>query len=266
MVTIVNRGTGIGQTLKTTSTGLFNKPNLDPGNYDVTIEAKGFSSVKTEAIVDVGHDTVLVMKLQVGTVSDQVIDVFSTAPAVDLGSTQLNQTVDGKTLRELPLNGRDWTSLSILEPNVHTVDNQLSISAGDNSRSNRGVGTQISIGGTRPQQNNYRLDGVTTNDYSGAGPGGALGGTLGVDAIQEFTVVTSNATSDYGRTAGGVVSAVTRQGTNKFHGSAYEFIRNSALDAKNYFSTDYRSVQTQPVRWDNWRPNPQGQGLLLLQL
>jgi hypothetical protein len=237
MVTIVNRGTGVVQTLKATSTGLFNKPNLDPGNYDVTIEAKGFSSVKTEATVDVGHDTVLVMKLPVGTVSDQVIDVFSAAPVVDLGSTQLNQTVDGKTLRELPLNGRDWTSLSVLEPNVHTVDNQLSISAGDNSRSNRGVGTQISIGGTRPQQNNYRLDGVTTNDYSGAGPGGALGGTLGVDAIQEFTVVTSNATPDYGRTAGGVVSAVTRQGVNKFHGSAYEFIRNSALDAKNYFST-----------------------------
>ena len=149
----------------------------------------------------------------------------------------MNQTVDGKTLRELPLNGRDWTSLSILEPNVHTVDNQLSISAGDNSRSNRGVGTQISIGGTRPRQNNYRLDGITTNDYSGAGPGGALGGTLGVDAIQEFTVVTSNATSDYGRTSGGVISAVTRPGTNHFHGSGYEFIRNSALDSKNYFST-----------------------------
>lgn len=236
-VNIVARGTGVGHILKTTPTGLFNQPNLDPGNYDVTIEAQGFSSVKTEAIVDVGHDTVLAIKLPVGTVSNQVIDVLSASPTVDLGSTQLNQTVDGKTLRELPLNGRDWTSLSILEPNVHTVDNQLSISAGDNSRSNRGVGTQISIGGTRPQQNNYRLDGVTTNDYSGAGPGGALGGTLGVDAIQEFTVVTSNATSDYGRTSGGVVSAVTREGTNQFHGSAYEFFRNSALDAKNYFST-----------------------------
>lgn len=236
-VTIVNRGTGVVQTLQTTPTGLFNEPNLDPGNYDVTVKAAGFSSVKAEAIVDVGHDTVLTMKLPVGTATVEVINVLSAVQTVDLGSTQLNQTVDGKTLRELPLNGRDWTSLSILEPNVHTVDNQLSISAGDNSRSNRGVGTQISIGGTRPQQNNYRLDGITTNDYSGAGPGGALGGTLGVDAIQEFTVVTSNATSDYGRTSGGVVSAVTREGTNHFHGSAYEFIRNSALDAKNYFST-----------------------------
>ena len=236
-VTIVNRATGITQVLKTTSTGLFNKPNLDPGTYDVTFDASGFQKMQTNVLVNVGHDTVLDMKLQVATTDTQVVTVTAASSAVDLGSTQLNQTVDGKTLRELPLNGRDWTSLSILEPNVHTVDNQLSISAGDNSRSNRGVGTQISIGGTRPQQNNYRLDGVTTNDYSGAGPGGALGGTLGVDAIQEFTVVTSNATSDYGRTSGGVVSAVTREGTNKFHGTAYEFIRNSAFDAKNYFST-----------------------------
>jgi len=236
-VTIVNVGTGIGQTLQTTSTGLFNKPNLDPGTYDVTFEAAGFAREKTQVLVDVGHDTVLEMKLQVASAGAEVVNVTTASSTVDLGSPQLNQTVDGKTLRELPLNGRDWTSLSILEPNVHTVDNQLSISSGDNSRSNRGVGTQISIGGTRPQQNNYRLDGITTNDYSGAGPGGALGGTLGVDAIQEFTVVTSNATSDYGRTSGGVVSAVTREGTNKFHGSAYEFIRNSALDPKNYFAT-----------------------------
>ncbi|WP_263366267.1 TonB-dependent receptor [Edaphobacter bradus] len=235
-VTITNRSTGISQVLKTTASGLFNEPNLDPGTYDVTFVEAGFANAKAEALVDVSHDTVLQVQMQVGT-EDKTVYVTSATPVVDLGSTQLNQTVDGKTLRELPLNGRDWTSLSVLEPNVHTVDNQLNISSGDNTRSNRGVGTQISIGGTRPQQNNYRLDGITTNDYSGSGPGGALGGTLGVDAIQEFSVVTSNATADYGRTSGGVISGVTRQGTNKFHGSAYEFIRNSALDAKNYFST-----------------------------
>ena len=235
-VQIINRSTGIGQTLTTTSVGLFNQPNLDPGTYDVIFNAKGFATTKTQALVDVSHDTVLKMSMHIAGANNQVIYVTSSTPLVDLGSTQLNQTVDGKTLRELPLNGRDWTSLSILEPNVHTVDNQLSISAGSNARSNRGIGTQISIGGTRPTQNNYRLDGITTNDYAGTGPGGALGLALGVDAIQEFTVVTSNATPEYGRTSGGVISAVTRQGTNKFHGSAYEFIRNSALDPYNYFT------------------------------
>ena len=236
-VTITSRSTGISIKLTSTSAGVVNRPNLDPGTYEVTVTTPGFATIKTQAIVDVGHDTVLDLKLPMGTADQQVVNVTDATPTVDLGSTQINQTVDGKTLRELPLNGRDWTSLATLEPNVHTVDNQLSISAGDNSRSNRGIGTQISIGGTRPAANNYRLDGVTTNDYTGAGPGGALGGTLGVDAIQEFTVVTSNATPEYGRTYGGVVSAVTRQGTNGFHGTAFEFIRNSALDAKNYFST-----------------------------
>ncbi len=235
-VQIINRGTSIGQTLITSSAGLFDQPNLDPGTYKLTFKAKGFATTNTEATVEVSHVTVVKMVMPVGSAVSQVVTVTSSTPIVDLGTTQLNQTVDGKTLRELPLNGRDWTSLSILEPNVHTVDNQLSISAGDNSRSNRGIGTQISIGGTRPPQNNYRLDGITTNDYSGAGPGGALGLSLGVDAIQEFTVVTSDATADYGRTSGGVISAVTRQGTNKFHGSAYEFIRNSALDPYNYFT------------------------------
>lgn len=235
-VQIINRSTSIGRSLITSSAGLFDQPNLDPGTYDLTFKAKGFATSKTQTTVEVSHDTVVKMVMQVGSAASQVVTVTSSTPVVDLGTTQLNQTVDGKTLRELPLNGRDWTSLSILEPNVHTVDNQLSISAGDNSRSNRGIGTQISIGGTRPPQNNYRLDGITTNDYSGAGPGGALGLSLGVDAIQEFTVVTSNATADYGRTSGGVISAVTREGTNKFHGSAYEFIRNSALDPNNYFT------------------------------
>ncbi len=237
-VTITNRGTGISVNLTSTSSGIINKPNLDPGTYEVTVTAQGFATMKTEALVDIGHDTVLELKLALGSGDQQTVTVTDATPTVDLGSTQLNQTVDGKTLRELPLNGRDWTSLSTLEPNVHTVDNQLSISAGDNSRSNRGIGTQISIGGTRPAANNYRLDGVTTNDYTGAGPGGALGGTLGVDAIQEFTVVTSNSTPEYGRTYGGVISAVTRAGTNGFHGTLYEFIRNSALDARNYFSTN----------------------------
>src|SRR3984957_8809025 len=91
-VTIVNRGTGIGQTLTTTSTGLFNKPNLDPGTYDVTFEAGGFATMKTEALVDVGHDTVLDIKLQVAS-GTQVVNVTTATSSVDLGSAQLNQTV-----------------------------------------------------------------------------------------------------------------------------------------------------------------------------
>jgi hypothetical protein len=102
-------------------------------------------------------------------------------------------------------------------------------------RPKRGLGAQLSISGGRPQQNSYLLDGININDYSNAGPGSVLGGNLGVDAIQEFTVITTNPVAQYGRTSGGVISAITRSGTNQIHGSAYEFVRDASLDAKNYF-------------------------------
>ncbi|HEX3544530.1 MAG TPA: TonB-dependent receptor, partial [Candidatus Acidoferrum sp.] len=102
---------------------------------------------------------------------------------------------------------------------------------------NRGFGQQLTISGARPQQNNYRLDGVSLNDYANGAPGSVLGGNLGVDAIQEFSVLTSNYSAEYGKTSGGVINAITRSGTNQFHGSVYEFARNSALDAKNYFES-----------------------------
>jgi hypothetical protein len=102
-------------------------------------------------------------------------------------------------------------------------------------RGNRGFGQQLTISGARPQQNNYRLDGASINDYANGAPGSVMGGNLGVDAIQEFSVLTSNYSAEYGKTSGGVVNAVTRSGTNGLHGSVYEFLRNSALDARNFF-------------------------------
>src|SRR4029077_8519500 len=104
-----------------------------------------------------------------------------------------------------------------------------------NDRPNRGLGTDETIGGNRPQGNNYRLDGVSINDYSSGAPGSITGAVLGFDAVQEFSVVTSNAPANYGKTSGGVINAVSRSGTNSFHGTAYEFLRNSALDTRNFF-------------------------------
>jgi hypothetical protein len=236
-VEVVSDATHATTHLHTSDAGLFTVPNIEPGNYTLIVTATGFTRTKVHVIVEISKGTVIKIPLAIEGASSEVTVSATVSPVVDEDSSTLNQVVDGKTTRELPLNGRDWTMLSTLEPNVHTTDNQLSISAGDNSRANRGVGTQITIAGTRPQQNVYRLDGIITNDYSGNGPGGALGGTLGVDAIQEFSVVTSNATSDFGRSSGGTISAVTRAGTDQFHGSAYEFIRNSVFDATPYFST-----------------------------
>ena len=144
--------------------------------------------------------------------------------------------VNEHTMVGLPLNGRDWASLADLQPGVAEVRTQsvLSIS---NQRANRGVGNQITASGARPQMNNYRLDGISINDYSNGGPSGVVGTNLGVDAIDQFSVITGLATSDYGKTAGGIVNAVTRTGTNQFHGDAYEFFRNSWLDARNAFDS-----------------------------
>src|SRR5262249_46466562 len=183
-----------------------------------------------------GASAVVNAQLQVGSTSENV-QVTEKAPAVELASSTLNNSVGGQTVRELPLNGRDWTQLAALEPGVNTLTTQPSAAQGV-TRPNRGWGTQMAISGARPTQNNYRLDGISINDYSGGAPGSTLGLNLGVDSIQEFSVVTGNASAEYGKSSGGVFNAVTRSGTNQFHGSAFEFLRNSALDARNFFDGD----------------------------
>src|SRR5438309_9070692 len=137
--------------------------------------------------------------------------------------------VNATTVRELPLNGRSWTDLTNLQPGVVAAETHASLDQ------NRGFGAQISISGSRPQQNNYRLDGISISDYANGGPGSVLGGNLGVDAIQEFSVLTSNYSAEYGKTSGGVVNAISKSGTNQFHGSAYWFLRDEGFDARSFF-------------------------------
>src|SRR4030081_1892844 len=171
--------------------------------------------------------------MKIGSTTERVV-VTTEAPSVQLTSSDLSAVVNSNTVRELPLNGRSWTDLAPLHPGVDNVQTQPSFATGAD-RGNRGFGQQLTISGARPQQNNYRLDGISLNDYANGGPGSVLGGSLGVDAIQEFSVLTSNYSAEYGKTSGGVVNAITRSGTGAFHGSAYEFLRNSALDARNFF-------------------------------
>jgi len=234
-VTILNQATGVTRKLTTNQQGVYSAPNLLPGNYTVTVSATGFASaVHRNLVLEVGQEVVADIHLQTGEVTEAV-EIQDEAPRVALASSTLSNVVGGKTVRDLPINGRDWTLLAALEPGVHTIEAQSPITTSGNARANRGFGTQLTIGGNRPQQNNYRLDGISINDYSGGGPGNVIGSALGVDAVQEFSVLTGNAPADYGRTSGGVINAVTRSGQNQFHGTAYEFLRNSALDAANFF-------------------------------
>jgi hypothetical protein len=236
-VVIKNSATGITRTLTTNADGFYSAANLLPGNYEIAVSATGFNTETKRGItINVGSQPVFNLILQIGTVANSV-EVTTEAPTVQLTSSDISATVNATTVRELPLNGRSWTDLAALQPGVNTIQTQPSFSTGAD-RGNRGFGQQLTISGARPQQNNYRLDGISLNDYANGAPGSVLGGNLGVDAIQEFSVLTSNYSAEYGKTSGGVVNAITRSGTNAFHGSAYEFLRNSALDAKNFFEQD----------------------------
>ncbi len=233
-VLIRNVATGITTTVTTNSDGFYIAANLLPGDYQVTISAKGFDTETKSAIrISVGSQQVFDLVLRIGTVSHKV-EVSTDAPAIQTTSSEISATVNATTVRELPLNGRSWTDLAALQPGVDTIQTQPTFAVGAD-RGNRGFGQQLTISGARPQQNNYRLDGASINDYANGAPGSVLGGNLGVDAIQEFSVLTSNYSAEYGKTSGGVVNAITRSGTNGLHGSAYEFLRNSALDARNFF-------------------------------
>ena len=231
-ILIENVATDIDTTVLSNEDGFYSAPNLAPGNYKITVSRLGFATVATQLVLSVGMERVLNVPMHVGG-ANEVVRVTSDAPEIELGSSEISGVVNAATIRELPLNGRDWTQLATLQPGIATIRTQPSVGASD--RGQRGFGTQMTINGGRPAQNNYRLDGVSVNDYSNSAPGSVLGADLGSDAVAEFSVLSSNYPAEYGRSSGGVINGITRSGTNEFHGSVYEFLRNSALDAKNYF-------------------------------
>jgi hypothetical protein len=233
-ISITNTATGITTSATTDSAGFYTVPNLIPGPYQVTIRAEGFrTEIRSGITLTVGEQQVLNAALHLGQTS-QTIQVTGGQPNVDLASSAISGHVDQKEVVEMPLNGRDWTLLAALQPGVSNLSSQQdAISSGFN-RGNRGYGAQMSINGGRPEQNNYRINGISANDYVNGGPGNILGSSLGVDAIAEFSIISTNYSAEYGRTSGGVINAITRSGTNSFHGNVYEFIRNSALDAATW--------------------------------
>jgi carboxypeptidase family protein/TonB-dependent receptor-like protein len=229
-----NLGTGEVREVQTNGEGFYSLPNLLPGSYDVTVSAKQFTKTVQKGIVlTVGAQQALNLSLKPGQVTE-VVEVMSAPPDVQTSSSALSSTVDSRTVRELPLNGRDWTTLATLEPGVLSVPNQATTSFNAN-KGNRGFGNQLADSGHRPNENSYRLNGLTINDYSNAAPGGATGLNLGVDSVQEFSVITTGYTAEYGRTSGAVINAITKSGTNQFHGTGFFFDRDSVFDARNYF-------------------------------
>jgi len=233
-ISIKNTATGITRDVTSDSSGFYTAPNLPPADYEVRVSAKGFSTaVQSNLSLAVGAQQQLNFSLKVGETS-QTVQVTESAPQVELTSSTLMGQVESKTVLELPLNGRDWTSLATLHPGVNLIQTQMDYAT--SARGNRGFGAELTISGQRTTNNNYRLDGISVNDYANSGPGNVIGAALGVDAIQEFSVLTGSFSAEYGKASGGVVNAITKSGSNSFHGDVYEFIRNSALDSRDYFS------------------------------
>src|SRR5258706_7160108 len=232
-ISIRNTGTGISKDFQSDSAGYYSAPNLAPGTYEVKVTATGFNTSVSTVTLAVGAQQQFNISMKVGETS-QTVQVNEAAPQIDLTSSTLTGQVESQTVLDLPLNGRDWTSLATLHPGVSLIETQVDYAT--SSRGNRGFGAQLTVSGQRPTNNNYRLDGISVNDYANSGPGNVIGVALGVDAIQEFSVLTGGFSAEYGKASGGVVNAITKSGTNAFHGDVYEFIRNSALDSRDYFA------------------------------
>ena len=244
-ISIKNSATGSTRDVTSDTNGYYVAPNLTPGDYEVRVSAKGFSTaVQSNLSLAVGAQQQANFALKVGETTTTV-QVTEAAPQVELTSSTLTGQVEAETVRELPLNGRDWTSLATLQPGVSRIETQMSYDT--SARGNRGFGSELTVSGQRSTFNNYRIDGITVSDYAMAAPGNVIGVVLGVDSVQEFSVLTGGFSAEYGRATGGVINAVSKGGTNQFHGDAYEFLRNSALDANDYF-TKSAGKATPPFR------------------
>src|SRR5882757_3112033 len=227
-ISVSDATSGTVRTITTDADGLYNAPNLPPGRYDMTISAPGFVTQEWNAVAIIaGVERSINAVMRVGDPARVARTLAPSAP-VSENSPTVSGNVNASTVRDTPLNGRDWAQLATLQAGVTGVQ-----SSGVSTQ--RGFGAAISISGARPDQNSYRLDGVSINDYSNGAPGSVLGDNLGIDAVEQVSVLGSNYPADYGRTSGGVINAVTRSGKNAFHGTAYEFLRNSTLDARNFF-------------------------------
>lgn len=226
-IKIDNTDTGAGRTLTTDSRGYYSAPNLTLGQYEITTTLSGFQTeVKRGITLNVGQNAVIDVTLQVGTVTERV-QVTAEAPLIETTSANVAGLVNERQVRDLPLNARNLIELAPLYAGVAF--------AGSGERSaSKGFATKLTISGTRYNASLFQLDGIDINDTAGSA-GGAAGILMGAETIREFNIITNGYSAEYGKHTGGVFNAVTKSGTNSLHGSAFEFLRNNKLDARNFF-------------------------------
>ncbi len=228
-VTLTSTGTGIQTKAKADASGNYDFFNVKAGIYSVTVEAAGFSKTTTPDVkVDVNARQRVDLTLQVGTVSE-VVEVRGAAATLETDTSEHAQVVGNQQIVELPLNGRQYADLALLSPNIHK---SVLGTAPITGTPREGA---FNANGMRSTYNNFLLDGVDNNAYSTSNQGFSYQvAQPSPDAVQEFKVITSNYSAEYGRVGGAVVNVVMKSGTNQMHGTAYDFIRNTDLNAIGY--------------------------------
>jgi hypothetical protein len=227
-VTIQNLDTSATRTVTTGSDGAFNVPELPTGHYQIQVAHPGFKTATHAAItLEVTQQAVINFNLEIGASEQQVV-VTGEAPVVNTQDATLGGLVNEQRIEDLPLNGRNYIDLSLIQPGV-TQDRNFGSGGGVS------VGTSFSANGAPVRSNNFMLDGAVLQNISSRNPASLAGTTLGVDGIKEYQVITSNFAAEYGLTMGSQMVIVSKNGTNQFHGDAFEYLRNSDLDARNYF-------------------------------
>jgi hypothetical protein len=230
-VIVKNTETAATRVVSTDASGNYRALSLSPGPYEITAEKEGFkAALRTGVKIDVGEQQVVNLRLEVGEVFQQ-IEIFDPVPIVNTTTESGAGLVSEGEVKDLPLNGRSFDNLITLNPGT---TNYSALRSANTTTSN---GNAYAVDGQRPADNVVLLNGV---EYMGSSqlsvsPGGVSGDLLGIDAIREFNVLASGYGAEYGKREGAQITIVTQPGTNALHGAVYEFIRNSALDGRNYF-------------------------------
>ncbi|HLM98543.1 MAG TPA: TonB-dependent receptor [Bryobacteraceae bacterium] len=230
-VTATEVNTNSKTTTRADASGNYVITPLRVGTYTVAVEAQGFKKETHSGIVlEVQARVRVDFTLQVGSIAE-VVNITSEVPVVETETSSLGDVVDSQQVTDLPLNGRDFTQLATLTTGVIKITESSGSINGATSQSNGNAGGAFAVNGTRGNLNNFMLDGVDNNSNDNAG--NVL--QTNVDAIQEFRIQTSDYSAEFGRSGGAVINATIKSGTNQFHGTAFDFLRNDVLDARNFF-------------------------------
>lgn len=233
-ITARQTDTGFTRTAVTDANGRYVIAALPVGPYELRAEISGFRPIVRRGVqVTIAETAVVDFSLEVGELAaaDAVVEVEGRVPLVNTQSPELSYLVSGRELETLPLNGRNYTDLALLQPGVIAFPHRDGGSAVAH-------GLGMSINGQDPRSNVYLLDGTLQNDFTNGPAGSAAGTTLGLEGVQEFRVESNSYSAEFGRNSGGQINVLTKSGTNRFSGSAYEYHRNDALDARNFFDGD----------------------------